>query len=85
MLTDTQIKSLKPKDKLYRKLDSQRLYIEIAVSGSKIWQQKYNWQKKETMKSLGHYPAIGLSDARRRGTELRERARHPSKDKEHSG
>jgi len=75
MLTDTQIKSLKPKDKLYRKLDSQRLYIEIAVSGSKIWQQKYNWQKKETMKSLGHYPAIGLSDARRRGTELRELVR----------
>jgi len=75
MLTDTQIRNLKPKDKLYRKLDAHRLYIEIAVSGSKIWQQKYNWEKKETMKSLGHYPAIGLADARKKSSELREGVR----------
>jgi integrase len=64
MLTSTQINSFKPKDKLYRKLDSQGLYIEIAVSGSKIWQQRYYFHGKENMITLGNYPEMSLLDAR---------------------
>jgi len=64
MITNTQIKNFKPKNKLYRKLDSHGLYIEIAVSGSKIWQQRYYFQGKENMMTLGNYPAMSLLDAR---------------------
>ncbi len=64
MLTDTQIRNLKPKDKLYRKADSHGLTIEVAVSGSKIWLHRYRYNNKSTMMTLGHYPAMLLLDAR---------------------
>jgi len=64
MLTDTQIKNLKPKEKLYRKADSNGLAIEIATSGSKIWRYRYRYNNKATMIALGHYPSMSLLDAR---------------------
>ena len=64
MLTDTQIRNLKPKDKLYRKTDSHGLTLEITVSGSKIWLQRYRYNNKPTMMTLGHYPEMSLLDAR---------------------
>ena len=36
MLKDTQVKNLKPQDKPYRKLDADRLYIEVRPSGKKF-------------------------------------------------
>jgi len=64
MLNDTLIKNLKPKEKLYRKADSNGLAIEVAVSGSKIWRYRYRFNNKATMIALGHYPAMKLLDAR---------------------
>ena len=64
MITDTQVRNLKPKDKLYRKADSHGLTIEIAVSGSKIWLHRYRYNSKSTMITLGHYPEMSLLDAR---------------------
>ena len=46
VLTDTQIKNLKPKEKLYRKADSNGLAIEVATSGSKIWRYRYRYNNK---------------------------------------
>mgnify|MGYP000011742987 FL=1 len=63
-LTDTQIKNLKPKEKLYRKADSNGLTIEVAISGSKIWRYRYRFNDKPTMITLGHYPMMSLLDAR---------------------
>ena len=64
MLTDTQIRNLKSKDKLYRITDSHGLTIEIAISGSKIWIHRYRYKDKSTMMTLGHYPEMSLLDAR---------------------
>ena len=64
MITDTQIRNLKPKDKLYRIADSHGLAIEIAVSGSKIWLHRYRYNNKSTMMTLGHYPEMSLLNAR---------------------
>jgi hypothetical protein len=47
MLSDTKIKSLKPKEKMYRVLDAERLYIEVRPSGKKIWRFKYTLKGKE--------------------------------------
>jgi integrase len=63
-LNDTQLRSLKSKDKLYRIADSNGLAIEVAVSGSKIWRYRYRFNNKPTMITLGHYPVMSLLDAR---------------------
>lgn len=41
LLTDTKIKNLQPKDKLYRIFDGQGygLYLEVLPNGSKKWRQ----------------------------------------------
>jgi len=64
MLTDTKVRNLKPKDKLYRMADSHGLALEINPNGSKLWRHRYRYNNKATMMSLGHYPEVSLLDAR---------------------
>jgi len=64
MLNDTQIKNLKPKEKLYRVSDALGLRIEINPNGTKIWRYVFRWKGKYTMLSLGHYPNTSLRKAR---------------------
>lgn len=71
MLSDTKIKSLKPKEKLYRVLDAERLYIEVRPTGKKIWRFKYTLNGKEGTVSFGEYPIVTLAEARRKKDETR--------------
>ena len=64
MLTDTKIRNLKRKDKLYRIADSQGLALEINPNGSKLWRHRYRFNNKATMMSLGPYPIVTLLSAR---------------------
>jgi len=64
MLTDAQLKNLKPESKLYRKADSNGLAIEVTPNGSKLWRHRYRYKGKATMMSLGNYPRVSLLDAR---------------------
>lgn len=68
-LTDKEIKSLKPKEKTYRKFDGGGLHIEVSPQGQKWWRLKYRFDGKEKRISLGVYPAVSLSKARK-GREL---------------
>lgn len=63
-LKDTEIKALKPLDKLYRKADGGGLYIEVFPNGSKLWRWKFRVSGKEKRLALGAYPAVSLKDAR---------------------
>ncbi|WP_026470120.1 tyrosine-type recombinase/integrase [Alkanindiges illinoisensis] len=72
MLTDAKIRNLKPKDKMYRLLDADRLYIEVKPNGSKLWRYKFVLDEKESSMSLGEYPLIGLSRARELHAEMRK-------------
>jgi len=63
-LNNSIIKSLKPKAKLYRKLDGQGLYLEVAKSGSKIWLHRYSFRGNPKLRVLGHYPDLSISEAR---------------------
>ncbi|MFW1859213.1 tyrosine-type recombinase/integrase [Acinetobacter defluvii] len=65
MLTDTKIKSLKPRDKTYRVADYNGLCIEIRPSGTKLWRYRYRFNTKASMLGLGEYPSVGLADARK--------------------
>jgi len=64
VLTDTKIRNLKRKDKLYRIADSQGLALEINPNGSKLWRHRYRFNNKATMMSLGPYPIVTLLSAR---------------------
>jgi len=64
MLTDSRVKNLKTKDRLYRVADKNGLAIEVSVKGVKKWRFRYRYNGKPSMISLGKYPAISLINAR---------------------
>ncbi len=68
-LTDTKIKTTKPKEKDYKLSDGGGLYLLVTKAGGKHWKLKYHFDNKEQKLSLGAYPSVSLSKAR----ELREK------------
>ncbi|MBQ4776217.1 tyrosine-type recombinase/integrase [Pectobacterium versatile] len=72
MLTVKQIDAAKPKDKPYRLLDSNSLYLYVPVSGKKVWQLRYKLAGKEKILTVGKYPYMSLQDARDRAHEARK-------------
>ena len=71
-LTDTAIRTAKPKSKSYKLSDSGGLYLEIAPSGGKWWRYKFNFDDKENRISLGTYPDVSLAQARDKHREARK-------------
>lgn len=65
-LTDTKVKTAKPKDKLYKLSDGGGLRLWVLPTGAKTWRIDYinpNTKKSESL-TLGSYPAFSLADAR---------------------
>jgi integrase len=71
-LTDSAIKTAKPKEKPYKLSDAHGLYLEITCSGSKLWRLKYRIAGKEKKLALGPYPTVSLAQARQKREEARE-------------
>ena len=71
-LTDTAIRALKPKDKVYKKSDGQNLVIFIEPSGRKFFALEYKspLTLKTRRMALGNYPDLSLSAAREKRREL---------------
>lgn len=63
-LTDTAIRTAKPKTKPYKLGDAQGLYLLVNPKGSKLWRVKYRVHGAERKLSLGAYPEITLAEAR---------------------
>jgi integrase len=72
MLTETQVRNVKPSIKPVRLFDGGGMYLEIAPSGGKWWRLKYRHLGKEKRMSLGVYPDVGLKIARERRNEARK-------------
>ncbi|OCG44397.1 integrase [Gilliamella sp. Fer1-1] len=64
-LTDLKIKSAKPHNKQYKLSDSDGLFLLVHANGSKYWRFRYYFNTKEKLMSLGQYPNVLLSEARR--------------------
>lgn len=64
MLTIKQIDAAKSKDKPYRLLDSNGLYLYVPVTGKKVWQLRYKLDGKERVLTVGKYPLMSLQEAR---------------------
>ena len=75
-LSDVQIRNLKPQAKPYKRTDGEGLILEVRPTGAKIWRYRYRQADgKESMHTIGDYPAISLSDAREERRRLREQVR----------
>ncbi|WP_105902128.1 tyrosine-type recombinase/integrase [Vibrio gangliei] len=72
-LTAVQVKTAKPKDKLYRLSDGGNLYFCVRPNNSRSWQFRYKRpaQDKVTYLSFGTYPDMTLAEARDKALEAR--------------
>lgn len=64
MLTEVEVKSAKPREKVYRLADGKGLCLEVNPNGSKLWRWRYRWQGKASMLALGAYPETTIKAAR---------------------
>src|SRR6185312_11385871 len=71
MLTDTAIRSAKPRTNPYKLAAGAGLYLLINPNGSRWWRFKYRVSGKEKLLSLGVYPEVTLKEARDRRDEAR--------------
>lgn len=74
MLTNTQVAQAKKSTKAYKLTDGAGLYLEVTPSGGKHWRYRFRLHGKESLFSLGEYPSVSLSAARKRREESREPA-----------
>ncbi|MGG5811431.1 tyrosine-type recombinase/integrase [Falsiroseomonas sp. CW058] len=84
MLTDRQIRALKPSEKLYRVRDGGGLVLQVMPSGSKLWHYRYQIGGKERTLSIGTYPDVSLLEARQArdaARDLLREGRDPSTEK----
>lgn len=68
MLTDTKLKSLKPKDKVYKVADRDGLYVSVSVAGTVTFRYDYRINGRRETLTIGKYGAdgINLAEARER-------------------
>lgn len=71
MLTDAQIRKIKPLEKKKRYSDEKGLYLEVTSAGGKFWRLKYRFNGRESTLTIGSYPEISLAQARRSRDEAR--------------
>ena len=71
MLTDTQLKSLKPQDKAYKVADALGLYVTVAASGTRSFRYDYRLDGKRETLTIGRYEEGTPSRAAARITRSR--------------
>jgi integrase len=71
MLTDTKLRTLKPRESAYRLADTNGLCIEVRPSGAKAWRYRYRYAGKPSIITMAEYPAMGLAEARAERDRLR--------------
>ncbi|MQM30359.1 MAG: integrase, partial [Candidatus Accumulibacter phosphatis] len=78
MLTDTQCRTAKPKDKPYKLSDGKGLYLEVKTNGVTAWRYRFELRQGETTKestfAIGDY-AIAPSGERPEEAQARRGGR----------
>lgn len=72
MLSDVQVKNLKPKEKRYSIADGEGLIISVFPTGKKKWVLSYRHQGKQNQKTLGEYPETGCKEARQIARDFKQ-------------
>lgn len=71
MLTDTKLRTLKPRESAYRIADTNGLCIEVRPSGAKVWRYRYRYAGKPSIITMAEYPVMSLAEARAERDRLR--------------
>lgn len=71
-LTDIKVKNARPSEKPVKLTDGQGLYLLVHPNGSKYWQLAYRFSGKQKVFSVGVYPLVTLSEARKKRDEARK-------------
>ncbi len=80
MLTDTALRNLKPKPKIYKVLDRDGMYVAVSTAGTITFRYDYRLNGRRETLTLGRYGPAGMSlamarerllDAKRRLTAAR--------------
>ena len=71
-LTDKAVLAAKPKAKPYPVADGGGLFLEVLVSGSRVWRYSYRIDGKRTKVTIGPYPEWTITAARDKHREYRE-------------
>lgn len=82
-LSETVIKDAKPKDKPYRLLDRDGLFLDVRAK-SKSWRYRYRIGGKENIYTIGRWPEVKLLEARERLLAVRKQlalGKDPSQEK----
>jgi integrase len=72
VLTDVQIKAIKPEKKIRCVTDEKGLYLEVRPNGALYWRLKYRHAGRENRLSMGVYPDTTLKAARTARDEARK-------------
>ncbi|MEF7216504.1 tyrosine-type recombinase/integrase [Escherichia coli] len=86
MLTDTKLRNLKPKDKLYKVNDRDGLYVAVTTAGSISFRYNYSINGRQETITFGRYGVGGitLAEARERLNEAKRMVtdgKSPTKEK----
>ncbi len=71
-LTDTQIRNAGAQAKPYKLPRELGLLVLVNPNGTKLWRLAYTYRGREKLLSLGAYPAVGLTLARKRRDEAHQ-------------
>lgn len=71
MLTDAQIRGLKPWAHPRKLFDGCGLYLHVMPNGGRYWRFNYRFKRKQKTLALGVYPDVSLAKARIRHQEAR--------------
>src|SRR5690349_726685 len=63
-LTDTRVRTVKPKAKSFKLSDGGGMYLLVMPDGARYWRMDYRFAGKRRTLALGVYPLVSLSDAR---------------------
>lgn len=66
MLTETQIRTAKAKERAFKLFDERSLFMLVTQHGSKLWRFKYSIEGREKLLALGAWPDVSLKMARDR-------------------
>ncbi len=71
-LSEFKVRKAKPKEKAYRLSDGGSLFLLIKPNGSKLWQLRYRFRKKENILSFGPYPLVTIAEARQKRDQAKK-------------
>jgi len=70
-LTDTRIRTAKPRATAYKLSDGGGMYLLVTPDGARYWRMDYRFAGKRRTLALGVYPVVTLSSARTQREQAR--------------